>query len=512
MAKESRVKKSLLNAKVNLICYFISILVAFFTRKVFLDQLGTEFIGLTGTLSSLLGFLNLAELGVGSAIGYVLYKPIFDNNQSKINEIISVFGYLYRCIGLFIISIGILLSLFLPLMFPNTNFSWSIIYLGYYSYLASSLLTYFANYKMTLLSADQRNYEVMGYYQAITSIKMLTQMALAYYVRSFVLFIVIELIFGIIYSIVLNIRIQRVYPWLQADIKKGKQLFKEYPEIGKYVKQLFVHKIGSFVQSQVTPLLIYSYVALPMVAIYGNYTLIIQKLQGLLGGILDSTNAGVGNLISQGENDKIYKVYKELLSFRAFCAGYFSIIAYTLINALISLWLGNEYILNNSVIFLIIVQLYLNILRGVNDQFLFGYGLFYDTWAPIVESLLFIVIAIICGSIWGLCGVLMGPVVSTIIIVYTWKPFFLYGKGLRRNVWKYWGKLALNIVIAYSIWNLVMVIFSSYSLLSYIDGNWFSLILRGALFSVISFLLYFFIQTVCFPEFRSFIIRFIKRK
>lgn len=92
MAKESRVKKSLLNARMNLICYMASLVVAFFTRKVFLDQLGTEFIGLTGTLQSLLGFLNLAELGIGSAIGYVLYKPIFDDDKEKINEIIQFLG------------------------------------------------------------------------------------------------------------------------------------------------------------------------------------------------------------------------------------------------------------------------------------------------------------------------------------------------------------------------------------------------------------------------------------
>ena len=102
MAKESRVTKSLLNARMNLICYFISLIAAFFTRKILLDYLGTEFIGFTGTLGSLLGFLNLTELGVGVAIGYVLYKPIFDDNKTKIEEVISVFGYLYRIIGFFI--------------------------------------------------------------------------------------------------------------------------------------------------------------------------------------------------------------------------------------------------------------------------------------------------------------------------------------------------------------------------------------------------------------------------
>lgn len=151
MVKESRVKKSLLNARVNLICYFLSLVVAFFTRKVFLDRLGTEFIGLTGTLQSLLGFLNLAELGVASAIGYVLYKPIFDDNKEKINEIISVCGYIYRWIGFVILGAGIILSAFLPWIFPDTTFSLGVVYVGFYSFLGASMLGYFVNYKRSSL-------------------------------------------------------------------------------------------------------------------------------------------------------------------------------------------------------------------------------------------------------------------------------------------------------------------------------------------------------------------------
>lgn len=98
--RESRIKKTLLNARVNFIYYFITLILSFFSRKVFLDCLGADFVGLTGTLQNLLGFLNLAELGVGSAIGYLLYKPLYDHDQDKINEIISVMGYLYRIIGL----------------------------------------------------------------------------------------------------------------------------------------------------------------------------------------------------------------------------------------------------------------------------------------------------------------------------------------------------------------------------------------------------------------------------
>ena len=253
--QESRVKKSLLNARVNLIFYFLTLILSFFSRKIFLDTLGADFVGLTGTLQNLLGFLNLAELGIGSAIGYVLYKPLFEHDEGKINEIISVFGYLYRWIGFIILGAGIVLACFLPLIFPNTEFEMGVIFFAYFSFLASSLIGYFANYKQTLLGADQKNYVVTAYFQTANIIKVLIQMASAYYTGSYYLWVAIELTFGIIYSFILNWKINQVYPWLRSEVRQGKQLFKKYPEVMKYTKQLFVHQIASFVQFQTTPFL-----------------------------------------------------------------------------------------------------------------------------------------------------------------------------------------------------------------------------------------------------------------
>lgn len=429
----------------NLICYLGSLLVAFFTRKAFLDQLGSEFIGLTSTLQSLLGFLNLAELGVGTAIGYVLYKPLFDNNQEKINQIISVFGYLYRWIGLFILGVGVVVSCFLPLIFPDTTFSWGVIYLGFYAYLFSSMLGYFVNYRQTLLSADQRNYEIAGYYQAVVSGKMLVQMALAYCTRSFVLFLTLEIVFGILYSCILTRRVNKVYPWLKTDIRQGRLLFKKYPEIGKYIKQLFVHKIGGFVQFQITPFLVYSYVSLPVVALYTNYTLITQKLQGFIVGILDSTSASVGNLISEGDREKIYATYKELISARFLISGILTACVFNLCNPFIANWLGTGYVLSALVTLQISLQFFMATTRGVTDQFLFGYGLFYDVWAPLAEATVFVASSMILGSLWGLPGVLCGPLLSTLLIIHVWKPYFLYTKGFKRPVFHYVALIAAYI-------------------------------------------------------------------
>lgn len=435
---ESRVKKSLLNARVNLIFYFLTLALSFFSRKIFLDTLGADFVGLTGTLQNLLGFLNLAELGIGSAIGYVLYKPLFDHDESKINEIISVFGYLYRWIGFIILGAGLILACFLPLIFPDTKFEMGIIFFAYFSFLISSLIGYFANYKQTLLGADQKNYVVTAYFQTATIIKTLIQMASAYYTGSYYLWVVIELVFGVIYSFILNWKINRVYPWLRSEVHLGKQLFKKYPEVMKYTKQLFVHKIGGFAQFQLTPILTYTFISLQLVAYYGNYTIITDKLNLFVLNFLNSTGAGVGNLIAEGNQNKIQRVYWELIAIRFLIGGIIVFAVSQLLPAFISLWLGPEYILSNTVLYLLLIIFLINIVRGVTEQFLFGFGLFYDVWAPFVEAVIFVIVAIICGHFWGLKGILLGNISSLMIIILLWKPYFLFTKGFKIPVYRYW--------------------------------------------------------------------------
>ena len=474
----------MLNAKVNLICYFASFITAFFTRKILLDQLGAEFIGFTGTVGSLLSFLNLAELGIGTAIGYVLYKPIADGDRFKINEIISVLGYLYHKIGYIILGIGIVTSFFLPLIFPNTTFSWYVIYFGFYAYLTSSLIGYFVNYRASLLSADQRNYVVTGYFQLTTTTKVILQMILALYLRSFIVYLLIELFFGIINSIILNWKIDKTYPWLKSEVKLGRKLFKKYPEITTYTKQIFAHKVGGVVQGQLTPFLIYSFVSLPVVALYTNYTLLTQKIESLISATINSTGAAVGNLIAEGDKEKILKVFKELLSLRIFIASIVAACIFQFSSQFIGVWLGEQYILEGHTVALIAILSGLNISRGVLDQFCYGNGLFADVWAPYAESLIMAIFAMTGGYLWGLPGVLLGPLVSIIAIIFIWKPYYLFSRGFKISVWKYWQTFCAHLVVAIVAYSASAYICEQVIRPFITATGWTGLIVEGALFLI----------------------------
>lgn len=443
-----RVSKSIKNAEVNLLFYFLTIFLAFFSRKIFLECLGAEFIGLNGTLSNILGYLNLAELGIGGSIGYLLYKPLQQNNKIDISEILSVFGYLYNWIGSIILGAGIVISLFFPLIFDNTPLGLGIVYFSFYSILGSSLIGYFINYRQILLSADQKNYLVAIYTQTANLIKTLLQIYLAYYYKNLYLWVAIEFLFGIIGCIILNWKINKEYPWLKTDKTKGRSLLKKYPRILTYTRQIFIHKIKDFLIYRSDELFIFLFVSLKMVAFYGNYTMVITKIGQLFGSILGSMEASIGNLVAEGNKENIMKVFWEITTIRHFVAGFLCFSIYHFIEPFISLWLGSEYILPREILILLVLALYIGTSRGSVDMFNATHGLFADTWTAWLELIMTIVITLVGGYFWGIAGILLNKVITTTLIGLFWKPYYLFHSGLHLGYSIYWKGASRNFIVS----------------------------------------------------------------
>ena len=438
MASDNRTRKSFLHAEVGLLFYFLSFLVAFFSRKVFLDNLGADFIGLTSTLLSILGFLNLSELGIGLSVSYFLFKPLADKNHTKISEILSLLGFLYKRIGQLIITVGGLLSLFFPILFENSAISLSIVYFAFFSFLGSSAIGYFINYRRILLDADQKMYLVSIYGKSFDLLKSVLQIVLAIYYKNLFLWVAIEFVGSLVQCVVLNWKIRAEYPWLRTDKRKGPSLLKEYPEVLKKTKQIFIHQMKDFLLTKSDEIMIFAFVSLKMVAYYGNYVMIITKLSTLFLTFFSGTASGIGNLVASSAKDHTMNIFWQLSSAKYLTAGILVFSLSFLINPFIRWWLGEEYQLSGLIVFLFMVNLYIMQTRPIIDMFNHSYGLYGDVWSAWAEGIINIAVTIIVALKWGIIGILLGKIVSLFIIVVIWKPYYLFSQGFRETVTTYW--------------------------------------------------------------------------
>lgn len=442
-----RVHRSVMNVKVGMLLYILSLFLAFFSRKVFLDCLGAEFIGLTGMLMNIMSFLSVAELGIGTSIVYFLYKPLQENNHEKINEVMSMLAFLYRCIGIVIFVCGFVVSLFFPWWFGNLSTGLLLVYFAFYSFLLSSMAGYIFNYKQLLVGANQKQYLVNAYFQTIGIVQSIVQILLAYYYRNLWLWVVVGLVFTIIGIIVFNYRIKQLYPWLKVSMSEGRKNLRQYPEVLRKTRQIFVQKIKDFILYRSDEILVGAFVSVVQVAYYGNYTIITSKLNYLVNILSDGMNAGIGNLVAEGNMKNTMKVFWELTAIRFFITGAIVFGLLLFLQAFVVCWFGAQYRLSNVIVYLLIFNIFIFLSRGVVENYISAHGLFSDVWAAWTELALNLTVTLCLAPFYGIVGILLGKVISVFFIAMFWKPYFLFSRGLKKSVAVYWRGMAPYYII-----------------------------------------------------------------
>ena len=72
-----RTKNVIRNIGINILTQIVITVLGFLSRKVFIDNLGTEYLGINGLLSNVISMLSLVEGGIGTSIIFILYKLYF---------------------------------------------------------------------------------------------------------------------------------------------------------------------------------------------------------------------------------------------------------------------------------------------------------------------------------------------------------------------------------------------------------------------------------------------------
>lgn len=500
-----RVHRSLMSIKVGMFFYIISIFLSFFSRRIFLNCLGEEFIGLTGMLNNIMSYLSVAELGIGTSIIYFLYKPLQENNHEKINEIMSMLAFLYRSIGLIIGSVGFVISLFFPWWFSNTSVGLTIVYFAFYALLAQSMIVYIINYRQLLLNANQKNYVVSAYFQTIGIVQYITQIVVAYYWHNLYLWVVIGLVYTVIGCIVLNYRIRKEYPWLTINLKSGRKLLGTYPEVLKKTRQVFALKMKDLILYRSDEILVGAFVSISQVAFYGNYTMIINKLVYIVNILSDGMSAGVGNLIAEGNKNNIMKVFWEMTATRFFIMGMVIFPLLMFIQPVICCWVGSQYLLPSIIAYLLIFNFFLRLQYIAVNMFVVASGMYDDVWTYWCELFINISVTLALAPSYGIIGILLGKIISVFFFNVFWKPYYLFTKGFKDSVWVYWRGMAPYYILFF-VFAIISIILKL-MIIDKIETSFLSLLGLGITIVPVLLLLYFMAMFICTRGMKYFVAR-----
>lgn len=448
MREASRTKRTLQNTRMAIVLFLVQIAVGFYSRKIFLDYLGAEVLGLNTTLGNILSFMNLAELGIGIAMATSLYKPIHEEDRETICEIISVQGWLYRRVALLILGVGVVVMALLPFIFPHTECGLFYVYSSFAVFLFGTLTSYWWNYRQVLISADQKNYKLQPWMHVVRYAVMVVQIiclqVLNWGIWGWLFWTFVG---NVVTVFVINAVLMKEYPWLHQSRLKGRELLRKYHHLIVMTKQLFVHKLATFVLEQTTPLVIYTYVSLSMVTYYANYMIIVGYVATSVGVVFAGMSASIGSLVAENHRQHTLEVFWELLSSRLWIAALACYAIYLFVTPFIKLWIGAQYVLDDSTLLLILVGAFIRLSRSIIDSFKDAYQLFADVWAPAAESVINLGGSVLFGYLWGLNGILLGSNLSLVLIVLLWKPYYLFRHGFKTSSAAYYSKYAWLILI-----------------------------------------------------------------
>lgn len=461
MSEISRTAHIVKNARTSLFFSVATLFLGFFSRKIFIDCLGIEVLGLNSTAVNLLGFLNLAELGINGAVSFTLYTPLFKKDYDTVSDIVAVQGWLYRRIAYVVLTGGAVLMCFFPLFFAKIELPLWYAYGSFGILLVSAMLGYIVNYQQIVLSASQQEYKITTNVQGFRVLKQIIQIVgIGFLGFGYVYWLVVELVGSVISCIFLNRTIRKNFPWLRPDLSQGKELSQKYPEIILKTKQLFFHKFAGFALNQANPLIIYAFLSLTVVAIYGNYMLLIVSVSTLINSMFSGVTAGIGNLVAEGNRSKILSFFREYTIGRYWLASVVCFCLFNLSNPFISIWIGEQYLLDSASFILLVAYAFIALTR-TNEIFTAAYGLFHDIYAPVAEAVLNLGLSILLGYYWGLPGILSGVLISLILVVHCWRPYFLFTRGFHVSVWKY-------VVL---VCKIITIIAASWIICQYITGS-----------------------------------------
>lgn len=437
-----------------LLCNFVS-------RAIFIKILPVEYLGISGLFNNVLSVLSLADLGISFSIAFYLYEPIANGDEHKISQIMNFFKKVYTVIGFVVLGVGLALTPFLGWFISgeSTIPNLSLIYI---LYVINSAVSYFNTYKVILIGADQKNYLVQNLRYLTKILQIVVGIVILYITKNYIAYYSVQIFSTIVFNFGISYKANKLYPYLKENSKE--KVSEEYKTlIGKNTVAMLYHKIGAVVVNGTDNILISKFINIVAVGLYSNYTLLLVNLTSVLDHIFSAMTASIGNFNATESKTKQESLFHTIFLLDFAVYNFCTISLFVLFNPFIKMWLGEEFLMGQEVVLVIVLNFFLQGMRKTVLIFKEAYGLFrQDRYKPLLEAMINLVASLVLLNKFGIIGVFIGTTISS-VTTYLWvEPVVVFkygiGSGMKRYFKRYVQYFIETIIccgLAYGICNLL---------------------------------------------------------
>lgn len=417
--KISRTENAVKNIVAGTALKLYQMLVPFVIRTIMIYTIGMEYLGLSSLFTSVLQVLNLAELGVGSAMVYSMYEPIALDDTKKICALMRLYKIYYRVIGLIICVVGVALTPFIPRLISGEVPADINVYILYLLNLSATVLSYWLfAYKNCLLTAHQRTDLVSKVHILTSTIQYAVQILALAVFRNYYIYVIAVLLTQALTNIITAMVATKRYPNLKAG---GKLPASERKEINQHVKDLFTAKLGGVVTNSADTIVISAFLGLTVLAKYNNYYYIMSSIFGMMTILYNSCLAGIGNSLVVESPQKNFADFKKFTFIFSWVIGFCVVCLYCLYQPFMRIWVHEENMLDNSYVILFCIYFYVYELALIWATYKDAGGIWHsDRFRPLCVTIVNLTLNLILVQYIGLYGIVLSTVFSYVAVGMPW--------------------------------------------------------------------------------------------
>lgn len=490
----TRAQNSSRNAAFGVLLKVYQILMPFIMRTAMIYFLGVEYLGLNGLFVSVLQFLNLAELGVGSAMVYSMYKPIAEGDNKTICALLALYRRYYRVIGIAVFALGLALVPFLSFLIHGDIPADLNLYVLYFLYLGGTVLTYWLfAYKTSLLQAMQRMDVVSKVGIGVNTLMYAVQFVVVFF-GNYYGYVIAYVASLILTNLVSAVCAKRRYPALEPQGELSKD---ERKEIGQRIRDLFTAKLGGVLLNSAPTIVVSAFLGLTILAIYQNYFFIVQSVTSLIGVVFTACLASIGNSIVMESTEKNYDNLRVFTLIMSWIIGFCSCCILCLTQPFMELWVGSQLLLDPDAVIIFTAYFLIFNMTVLLTTFKDAAGIWHqDRFRPLVTSLLSLALCLVLIKPFGVYGVIVATPIAQVVVALPWVLLNLFSYLFVRNMLRSYLKEFIYLVFAVVAASAIVFLVCSFIVLDPLKALVIKLVV-----CVFGFNLIFLIMTVRLQEF-----------